>query len=171
MENYFTSIQPFYRLAKYFGLFPMSYKGPVRKGILKLTACGIIRTLLIFLVLLLMIFLIWINHVMLLSERRPFLINMVWSWFLIVIYPVILLQLLLQLTKMKKIRSFFLFMHEIDGKLEQLVKIDHKRQRKFIFYNFGFFITIMLIRFGIQGYFLIKNRSAYRTTASVVVHP
>lgn len=170
MENYFTSIQPFYRLAKFFGLFPMSYKGPVRRGILKFTICGFIRTLLAFLVLFTMLFFIFINHIMLLMEQRPFLINTVWSWFLIIIYPVIIFQLILQAIKMKKIRSFFIFMNEIDSKLQQLqVLLDHKKHRRFISYNLAFLVGIMLIRFILQGYALLKSGSRYRTRASVAV--
>ena len=170
MENYFTSIQPFYRLAKFFGLFPMGYKGPERRGILKFTICGFIRTLLAFLVLFGMLFLIFINHIMLLMEQRPFLINMVWSWFLLIIYPVIIFQLILQAIKMKKIRSLFLFMNEIDSKLQQLqVLVDHKKHRRFISYNLVFLVGIMLIRFILQGYALVKNGSPYRTRSSVLV--
>lgn len=170
MENFFTSIQPFYRLAKFFGLFSMSYRGSVRKGILKFTICSIIRTLLAFFALFAMIFFILVNHIMLLVEQRPFLINMVWSWFLVLIYPVIFIQLILQVSKMKKLRSFLLFMNETDKKLQQLqINIDHKKQRRFISYNLTFFVGIMLIRCILQGYTMVKNRSIYRTRASVVV--
>lgn len=169
MENYFTSIQPFYGVAKFFGLFPMSYKGLVPKGVIKFTVCSIIRTLLAAILLLGMILLIMFNHILFLMERRPFLVNMVWSWFLIIIYPVIFLQLILQALRIKKIRSFLLFMNEIDGKLEQLVKLDHQKHRRYIICNLALLAGILLIRTILQGYALVKNGAQVRTRASIVV--
>jgi len=169
MENYFSSIQPFYRVAKFFGLFPMSYKGSVPKGVIKFTACSLIRTILAAILLLGMILLIMFNHILFLMERRPLLINMVWSWFLIIIYPVIFFQLILQALRIKKIRSFLLFMNEIDGKLEQLVKLDHKKHRRFISCNLVLLAGIILIRSLLRWYVLVKNGAQYQTRASVLV--
>jgi 7tm Chemosensory receptor len=35
MENVFTAVEPFVRFANIFGIFPMSFAGPVRKGSLR----------------------------------------------------------------------------------------------------------------------------------------
>lgn len=45
MENIYTSSKPFYNLVKLLGLFPMSYDGPVHKGILEVKHLDIISTI------------------------------------------------------------------------------------------------------------------------------
>jgi len=144
MDNYFTTIEPFYKVAKIFGLFPMSFEEPVRKGNLMFTKFSIIRTIATFGFLLAMNGMIIHNHITYQSENQPFLSSMVWSWFLILVYPIIIMQLIVQAYKI----SFICFMHEIDLKLRQLhIKIDHKGCHKKIFYTTLFVIGNILIRF------------------------
>jgi len=83
MDNYFTTIEPFYKVAKKFRLFPMSFEEPVRKGNLKFTKFSIIRTIATFGFLLDMNGMIIHNHITYQSENQPFLSLMFWSWFLI----------------------------------------------------------------------------------------
>lgn len=148
MENYFTSIEPFYRVAKLFGLFPMNFEEPVRKGNLKHTTCSLLRTGIALLILFGMFMLIIYNHIIYICENQPFFYWMVWSWILIFIFPVITIQLILQILKMKEFKGFFHFMNEIDSKLYQFsVKIDHKRHRKFIYCFTYLWFGMMLIRF------------------------
>lgn len=148
MDNHFTTIEPFYKVAKIFGLFPMSFEEPIRKGNLKFTKFSIVRTIATFGFLLTMNGMIIHNHITYQSENQPFLSLMVWSWFLILVYPIIIIQLILQVYFMKDIKSFIYFMHEIDLKFRQLhIKIDHKACRKKIFYITMFVIGNILIRF------------------------
>lgn len=171
MDNYFTSIEPFYRVAKVFGLFPMSFEQPVSKGNLKFTKFSIMRAIGTFLFLLAMNCMIIHNHITYQSENQPFLSLMVWSWFLILVYPIIITQLIVQMYKMKDIKKFLHFMHQVDQKFRQLrIKIDHKRYRKKIFYTTMLAIGNMLTRFVCSiVYALYNDAFVFTTQGSMMV--
>jgi hypothetical protein len=48
MENIFTTFRPFAIFAKYLGLFPRSFEGKVRNGILKVKSSDVFISILIF---------------------------------------------------------------------------------------------------------------------------
>ncbi|KAL7051665.1 hypothetical protein ACKWTF_004560 [Chironomus riparius] len=170
MENYFTSIEPFYRVAKIFGLFPMNFEEPVRKGNLNFTKISIVRTIGTFALLIAMNCMIIHNHITYQSENQPFLSLMVWSWFLILVYPIIIIQLIVQVYKIKDIRKFLHFMHQIDLKFRQLnIQINHKVCHKKIFYITMFAIGTMLIRFLASTIYAFKKKTFVFTQGNMII--
>jgi len=170
MENYFTSIEPFYKITNVFGFLPMSFVKPVRNGNLKFTYFSVFRTSLVFVFLLILIFFIIRNHIIFSNENQSFLVVMIWSWFLLFIYPFIIVQLIFQLTKAKDIRDLFCFIDEIDSKFHKLfIKIDHQRYRKKIFRVTVFMIGTLILRF--SGSFVVGllNAEHYTSKGSMQV--
>jgi hypothetical protein len=169
MENYFTSIEPFYRITNiFFGLLPMSFVKPVRKGNLKFTNMSLLRTSTAFVVLFGIIIIILDNHAKYISEQQPFLGIMVWSWVLILLYPMIVIQFSFQMVKAKDIRNFFNFMDGIDSKFYKLfIKIDHNRHRKIIFRITATIIGSLTVRLIGTFVFKIVCHRGYTTNANV----
>ena len=168
MENYFTSIEPFYRITN---LLPMSFVKPVRKGNLKCTNISLLRASTGFVVLIAILIFVVENHVKYNSEHQPFLGIMIWSWLLMFLYPMIGIQLSFQMIKAKDIRSFFNFMDGIDSKFYKLfIKIDHNRQRKIIFRITATLISSLTVRFVGSLVFAIMYRDSFKTNANVLVN-
>lgn len=170
MDNYFTSIEPFYKISNIFGFLPLSFVKPVRKGNLKFSYFSIFRTILVFVALFLLIILIIRNHIIFTYEKQSFLVVMIWSWFLLFIYPFITTQLIFQLTKAKEIRNLFYFMDEIDSKFHKLfIKIDHQRYRKKVFSATFVIIGILVLRFSGSFVVGILNIEHYKSKGSMQV--
>jgi hypothetical protein len=170
MDNYFTSIEPFYKIAKIFGLFPMNFEKPIRKGNLKFTKFSIMWTIITFIILLTMNGFIIHNHITYTLENQPFFSLMVWSWFLIVVYPIIIVQVIIQMYKMKDIRKFIHFMHQIDLKIQQLhIQLDHKKFIRKIFCTTIISTGNMLIRFLVSSIYACYSKSFLLTEGSMIV--
>lgn len=170
MENLYTSIRPFYKVLKFFGLFPMNFEGPIRNGNLKITKLSMINTIILFGVLASTMANIIMNHIKFEEEKQPFLGMIIWSWFLIFIYPVIIIQLIIQMTVIKDIRNYFKFMHEIDKKMRGLfVKIDHVRHQKVIFWSTIFFLFTIIARFIASLFNGMVYGVVYATKGNLVV--
>lgn len=45
MKNVYTSVEPFYVVSKFLGMFPMSFDGSLRKGKLKVTCVDVLTTI------------------------------------------------------------------------------------------------------------------------------
>lgn len=130
MENIYTSIEPFFRVAKIFGLFPMSFQNPIQKGKIVFTGPSVLATILTFLVLILLHLIVIYNQKELHGTDSSFLTSAVWSWFLIFVLPLIAIQLVIQIKNVKDIANFFDFMDQIDIKMYELrIDIDHKRHK------------------------------------------
>ena len=144
----------------------MSFVKPVKKQNLKFTHLSILRSSITYVALLIIIIFIVDNHVKYVSERQSFLGIMVWSWFLIFLYPMIAIQLTFQMIKAKDIRNFFNFMDGIDNKFNKLfIKIDHSRHRKMIFRVTAILIGTLTARFLGSFVFSIVNKVNYTTNA------
>lgn len=170
MDNYFTSIYSFYRISNIFGFLHLSFLKPVRKGNLKFTYFSIFRTTLVFVTLFLLIILIIRNHIIFTFEKQSFLAVMIWSWFLLLIFPFITVQLIFQLIKAKEIGDFFCFMDKIDIKFQNLfINIDHQRNKKKIFRATLFTIGTLLLRFSGSFVVGILNIKYYTSKGSMQV--
>ena len=168
MENYFSSIEPFYKIFK---LLPLNFEKPIRKGNLKLTYLSLLTTAFVFVILFVMIIFIISNHIIFTSEKQAFLALMFWSWFLIAVYPTIIFQLTFQIIKTKDIRIFFNFMDDIDCKFRKLcIKIDHQRHRKIIFRSTLLMASTLLLRFLPILIFSILNKDKYKTNGNMTAN-
>lgn len=170
MDNYFTSIEQFFKFAKIFGLFPMSFVKPVWKGKLKFTKLSIIRTIATLVFLFAMNCMIIHNHITYQLENQPFLSFMVWSWFLILVYPIIIIQLILQVVNMKRIRKFHQSINNIDLKCRKLfIKFEHKKYRKIVLYTTVFVISNMVLRFVVSTAYALFNNHFQLTEGNMVI--
>jgi len=168
MENYLTSLEPFYKISK---LLPVSFEKPIRKGNLKFTYLSLLRTAVVFVILFVFIIFILSNHIIFTNENQAFLALMFWSWFLIAVYPTIILQLTFQMIKTKDIRIFFNFMDDIDSKFRKLcIKIDHQRHRKIIFRCTWLMTSTLLLRFLPILIFSILNKDEYKTNGNMTAN-
>ena len=148
MENCYAEIEPFWKISKNFGLFPMSFEGPIGKGSLKFTKLSILRTTMVFGFLLFMIGMIIFNHFVYQSANQSFFESKVWSWFLLLAFPSLIIELIYQIYKTNETKDFIHFMGETDQKFHGLyLKIDHRKYRKFILYVTVTIFGMMLIRF------------------------
>lgn len=168
-SNYLVALEPFLKFGKIFGFYPVDFKNNVQKGGLKFTCLGIMRTFIVFSILCGMIVFIVRNHITFLFERQPFLGMLIWSWFLLCMYPVIIIKFVLHIKRIKDIFKFFNHMNEIDGKLRKLfIKIDYKRHRKIIFWNTVLIVTVLVGRCIISLTFAIINRDQFVTRGSII---
>lgn len=169
MDNYLTALDPFLKFGYYFGFYPVNFEKHVQKGSLKFTCVGITRTLIIFVIISGMMILIVRNHITFLAENQPFLGMLVWSWFLLFLYPVMIVQLALHLRKIKNIHRFFKLMDEIDGKLRKLfIRIDHRRHQKVILRTTVLAVVTLLGRFSISLTFGIVYNDQFTTRGSMI---
>lgn len=168
MNNYFTSIEPFYKI---FGLLPLSFENQAWKGNMKVSYLSLAKSIGVFLFLIiLMFFIIW-NHIIFINEKQPFLALMFWSWFLVAVYPTIFIQFSYQMIKSKDIRKFFKFMDEIDHKFRKLcINIDHQRHRKITFRSTIIIAVTLIIRFIPVLIFSILNKEYYKSNGNMTAN-
>lgn len=145
MENFFTAIEPFFRILRFLGLFPMNFKAPINTGNIAFSALSGLNTIVSFLILLLAIIATFINHMIFASEKQTFLDYLVWSCFLVITIPIITVQFMIQVVNAKKIKKLVKLMNQIDIKFESLsIKLNYKEQRKWI-RNFVILLFIISI--------------------------
>ncbi|KAL7051660.1 hypothetical protein ACKWTF_004555 [Chironomus riparius] len=170
MDNYLTALEPFLKFGNNFGFYPVDFKNDVRKGGLKFTCLGIVRSFTVLGILCGMIILIVKNHITFLSENQPFLGLLVWSWFLLFLYPVMVIQLGLHVRNTSNIHRFFKLMDEIDGKLRKLfIKIDHRQYRKVILRATILAVVTLFARLITSLTFEIVNSEHFKTKANMIV--
>jgi hypothetical protein len=132
MENFYTTIQPLCVFGNILGFFSFSFEGETRKGHLvvkKLTVFQI--ALAIFTLCTVMI----VNAIQYKTDlvERDFFEYRVWSWVLIFNLPTVLILIIIQMARHKRIKEFFVEMHACDQKISKLnILIDHARQKKVI---------------------------------------
>jgi hypothetical protein len=169
MESCYAEIEPFFKISKNFGLFPMSFEGPISKGSLKFTKFSILRTVVAFVLLFLMIAMIVLNLFVNQSECDTFLGVVVWSWFLLFGFSLLIIQLIIQICKTAATKNFIHFMNAIDNKFHGLyIKINHRRYRKFILYVTVTIFGVILIRF-FASLILFSIRGGYYSTGSKMI--
>lgn len=169
MDNYLTALEPFLKFGNYFGFYPVDFKNDVKKGSLRFTCFGIMRTFIFLGILCGMVVFIVRNHITFLSEHQPFLGILVWSWFLIFMYPVMIIQFVLHVRKTKDVHKFFEFMDKIDGKLRKLfVRINHRRHRKLILWTTVLIILTLILRFLTSLTFAILNKDQLYTSGNMI---
>lgn len=169
MDSCYAEIEPFFKISKNFGLFPMSFEGPIGKGSLKFTKLSILRTIVAFGLLLFMIGMIIVNHFIYQSDKQPFLGSMIWSWFLLLAFPSLIIQLIFQIYQTNGTKDFVHFMGEIDRKLYGLyLKINHQKHRKFILRVTVVIFGVILFRF-LASLVLFSLRGGYYTTGGKMI--
>lgn len=134
MENFFTSSEPFFLLARSMGFIPYSFDGLSRKGNLKITKLNILQ---VFIAMSILFFVAIANfiHYRFYLRGMDFFEYSIWSWLLMFSYPLIFFQFIFQMFKMKDIKKLCNSIDECDRKLNILyLKVDHKKHRKFIKY-------------------------------------
>lgn len=112
MENIFTSVQPFYVLAKVLGTFPMSFDGPACKGLFKVKWHDLTVSALLFAFLLTLSFLK-------ISLADSFIVESVvlqeaWGLSLIAGLYITLAQLAFQIYKRNEIKQFLRHLDDFD---------------------------------------------------------
>lgn len=131
MENFYTAIEPFCIISKFLGFLPLSFEGPIRKGILKTKNFDLISSA------------IWIVILMTISiqacdiaskSSQNFFRAQVWSWILMTgAMSIVVVNFVYQMIKLKKIVNFFHHLHSCDLKLYTLnAQVNHKRDKIFI---------------------------------------
>jgi nitrate reductase gamma subunit len=131
MENFYTSVKPFYNFARILGFFPLVFEGPVRKGVLKKALWTSLLPLMVLLILSVCNVLHYKHFVH--DASSEFLKFSVWSIATMVNYTLLLLQFIFHLTKASKVKKFMVFMQKCDEKFNATsLFIDHKQQRKYI---------------------------------------
>lgn len=169
MESCYAEIEPFFKISKNFGLFPMSFEGPIGKGSLKFTKLSILRTVIAFGLLLFMIGMIILNSFLNQSDKDTFLGVLVWSWFLLFAFLSLIVELIIQICKTNATKDFVHFMGEIDKKFHGLyLKINHRKYRKFILYVTVIIFGVILIRF-FGSLILFNLRGGYYSTGSKMI--
>ena len=169
MDNYLTALEPFLRFGNSFGFYPANFKNAVKKGSLKFTCLGIMRTFTLFGILCGMITFIVRNHITFLSEQQPFLGLLVWSWFLLFLYPVMIVQFTFHVRNTSDIHRFFKLMDEIDGKLRKLfIKIDYRRHQKIILRVTVLVVVSLFARLFTSLSYAIFKSDYFTTKANII---
>lgn len=170
MESCYTEIEPFFKISKNFGLFPMNLEGPFGKEKLKFTKLSILRTIIAFVLLFAMIGVIIVNHFEDISDNQPFLGSMIWSWFLLIAFPALIIQLVFKIFKTNRTKYFIHFMGKIDRKFYGLyLKIDHQKHRKFILFVTVTIFGVILVRLLASLVWFFMKSGYYATGVKMII--
>lgn len=131
MDNFYTSIKNFCFSSQLFGFFPMSFEGPVRKGIFKVKFINLVIT-----VTSLSIILIFSSRAIdvgIASSQENFFRARVWTYILILGLLWTYVHFAYQIGNLKNTLNFFHLLHQCDLKLYVLnSQVDFKKEAKFI---------------------------------------
>ena len=115
MDNIHTTFTPFYCVLKLLGIFPISYQGSFRKGVMEQKFLDVLFSIIFFLVCL---FLFLINFSR--SEKvcsSSDILGRAWDWSLQICLSLLLISLCYQLVKRKSIVNFLGLIEEFDLKV------------------------------------------------------
>lgn len=115
MENVFSSVKPFYRLAKTLGLFPFSFVGSELKGILELNWQGVLASLTWLSLSIFLIALRFLHEDGIISSAMLTKLLHAQAIFGILM---LIVQFFYQLLKLSSMKQFLLFLNEIDNEVK-----------------------------------------------------
>lgn len=148
MENIFTVAEPFFKVLRVFGLFPLTFNSHARNGDLCLSKLSILSFISGTGMLISMVPIIVYNHIKSIGENESFLNNLIWSWLLIVMFATLVVQHLMQITRLKSIKSYLKSLKVLDEKLRQIhVFIDFRQQKSKIVKTILFLTIFTVVRF------------------------
>lgn len=115
MENIFTAVKPFYIFAKFLGLFPMTFEGPMSKGILRVKWYDVAASALAILV---PIVIIAVNLIIGdESASSSSLLSNAWTIEAIAGDALVMIIFIYQQLKRQKIEEFLIKLHDFDEKV------------------------------------------------------
>jgi hypothetical protein len=120
MDNIYSAAAPFLRLLEFFGLFPMTFRGPATKGIIAFRWTDLIATFCLFLLISLTIVSSNVNKSFVTSNSN--LLVHGWQISNYLLYLSMLLISAYQVLKRKNIVAFLRKLHEADGKVKAFIE-------------------------------------------------
>ncbi|KAG5679296.1 hypothetical protein PVAND_008874 [Polypedilum vanderplanki] len=132
MENFYTVMKPLCTFGNFLGFFHFSFDSDVRKGNLVFNKIDLLQNIAAIGVLCIIMIANIIQYDLYLYEK-DFFEYRVWSWMIYFAIPSILLMIVFQMTKNKKIKKFFNVMASCDEKIYNLnLIIDHRKHKKVV---------------------------------------
>jgi hypothetical protein len=161
MENIYTSIEAFRVYGNFMGFFPLSFNGPSRKGIWKVKKVNILQVFISLGILFISSVANIIHYLRAWYKWDNIFHFSIWSWLIMVAYPMIFMQFLFQMSNLNEIKELFKILHEIDLKFQLMsMKVNFESHRKFVKYFTIFIVFTPILNYSFtffSGYYLSES--------------
>lgn len=113
MENIYTTVKPFYLLAKVMGTFPMTFEGQATRGVLKTKWHDVLLSIIA--VLILIAFIVTKYNMETVIKVESSMLVRAWDLYFLFGFHLLIVQLCLQLCKRNQICEFMRLLHKFDA--------------------------------------------------------